>query len=248
MHVPVRFALWNLRSLHSDARTVLTQSASPTLRDMRRATFTDASVTYGAIGGTLAPDLMTFPPKGYRPAEHTVRLGSGDDRFRTAAISLMTWGVQRGSGIEVTDLEVGTGVQYAGISFNEDGTPALDQSHPVNEATFAEDGTPYIANGMTAKLAIKAGPFSVVAPVRVVYMIDEANKVGFAYGTMDGHPESGEISFIVEKLEDDSVWLTIRSFSQPSTLKYKLVTPYLRYQQAKMTKQYLRALHPASGA
>ncbi|GAB3129972.1 DUF1990 family protein [Glaciibacter psychrotolerans] len=215
---------------------------------MRRATFTDASVTYGAIGGTLADDLMIYPPPGTRPAEHIVKLGSGEERFHAAAASLMSWGVQRGSGIEVTDFEAGTGVEYTGIVFDEYGIPSRDQSHPVNEATFGEDGTPYISNGMTAKLHIKAGPFTVVAPVRVVYVIDEANRIGFAYGTMAGHPESGEVSFIVERHDDDTVWLAIRSFSQPSNWKYTLATPYLRYQQKRYTKRYLRALHPSSGA
>lgn len=215
---------------------------------MRRATFTDASVTYGAIGGTLADDLLIYPPAGHRPAEHTVKLGSGDERFRIAAQSLMSWGVQRGSGIEVTDLEIGTGVQYAGIVFDEHGIPSQDQRHPVNEAYLAEDGTPYIANGMTAKLHIKAGPLTVAAPVRVVYVVDETNRVGFAYGTMVGHPESGEVSFVVEKHNDDTVWLTIRSFSQPSNWKYRLATPYMRYLEGKFTKRYLRALHPAAGA
>jgi len=215
---------------------------------MRRSTFTDASVTYGAIGGTLAPDLMIYPPKGHRPSENAVRLGSGEERFRVATDLLMSWGVQRGSGMEVTDLEAGTGVQYTGIVFDEDGTPSADQSHPVTEATFAEDGTPYIANGMTAKLKIAVGPISVLAPVRVVYVIDEPNRIGFAYGTMVGHPESGEESFVVEKRDDDSVWFTIRSFSRPSTWKYRLAGPYLRYQQAKITRKYLHALHPSAGA
>jgi len=29
----------------------------------RRSTFTDQSVTYGAIGATLAPDLLRYPPE-----------------------------------------------------------------------------------------------------------------------------------------------------------------------------------------
>lgn len=215
---------------------------------MRRETFTDASVTYAAIGGTLAPDLLQYPPAGHRPIERTVRLGSGQERFAIAAGSLMTWGVQRGSGMEVTDLEQGTGVQYSGIVFREDGTPAADQSHPVNEATFAEDGTPYIANGMTAQLKVPFGPLTVTAPVRVVYLIDETDRVGFAYGTMRGHPTSGEESFIVEKHDDDSVWLTIRAFSRPSTWYYRLASPLLRLQQARFTKRYLRALHPVGAA
>lgn len=211
---------------------------------MRRSTFTESAVTYGAIGGTLAPDLMTYPPKGYRPIEVAVRLGSGDERFRAATKLLMTWGVQRGSGMTVTDLGTGTGVQYTGVEFGADGAPKTDALKTVAEDTFADDGTPYIVNGMTAELTIHARPFTVKAPVRVVYVIDEPTRVGFAYGTMAGHPESGEESFIVDKRDDDSVWLSIRAFSRPSTWKYRLVWPFLRLQQNRYTKLYLKALHP----
>ena len=211
---------------------------------MRRSTFTDAAVTYAAIGGTLAPDLMRYPPKGHRPLERTVRLGSGEERFRVATTALMTWGIQRGSGIDVTDLDAGTGVQYTGIVFTEEGTPAPNQEHPVNEATFADDGTEFISNGMTAVLKIPNGPFTVAAPVRVVYVIDEVDKIGFAYGTMRGHPQNGEECFIVDRRPDDSVWLTIRSFSRPSTWYYRLAWPVLRFQQERYTRRYLLALHP----
>ncbi|TFC53308.1 DUF1990 domain-containing protein [Cryobacterium sp. TMT1-21] len=215
---------------------------------MRRATFTDTAVTYASIGGTLAPDLLRYPPKGYRPIVRSVRLGSGADRFQLASKSLMTWGLQRGSGMTVTDLQGGTGEQYTGLVFGADGQAVRDQKQPADEATFAEDGTPYIVNGMSAHLSVKVGPFTIDAPVRVVYVVDEPDQVGFAYGTMAGHPESGEESFIVDHREDDSVWLTIRAFSRPSTWFYRLGAPVLRLQQAKFTKRYLRALHPIGGA
>ncbi len=215
---------------------------------MRRATFTDTAVSYAAIGGTLAPDLLRYPPKGYRPIERTVRLGSGEERFQLASKSLMTWGVQRGSGMTVTDLLSSTGEQYTGLVFNADGQAARDQKSQVNEATFGDDGTPYIVNGMSAHLSVAAGPFTIDAPVRVVYVIDEPDRVGFAYGTMVGHPASGEESFIVEKRDDDSVWLTVRAFSRPSTWLYRLGWPILRRQQTKFTKRYLRALHPIGAA
>jgi uncharacterized protein (UPF0548 family) len=41
-------------------------------------------------------------------------------------------------------------------------------------------------------LGIGAGPFTVSASCRVVYIIDEPDRQGFAYGTLPGHPESGE--------------------------------------------------------
>jgi len=175
--------------------------------------------------------------------ERSVRLGSGDERFEVASKLLMTWGVQRNSGITVTDLQNGTGVQYTPVEFAADGTP-LPARPATGESTFAEDGTPYIVNGMTAQLQIKVGPLVVKAPVRVVYVIAEMNRVGFGYGTLAGHPESGEESFILDRRADDSVWFTLRSFSRPSTWYYRLAYPFLRFQQEQFTRRYLRSLHP----
>ncbi|HEV7186041.1 MAG TPA: DUF1990 domain-containing protein [Leifsonia sp.] len=215
---------------------------------MRRSTFTDQPVTYGAVGGTQAPDLLYYPPKGYRPLERQVRLGSGEERFASAVTALMTWGVQRGSGIKVTEAHEGTGVQYEGVIFNPDGTPSTLQEHRSAESIFADDGSPYIANGMTAVLKIPFWPVQVSAPIRVVYVIDEKNRAGFAYGTMHGHPESGEEAFIVELRDDGSVWFVLRAFSQPSNAFYRLVSPILRLVQRRYTAKYLRALLPARAA
>ncbi|MEJ3403158.1 DUF1990 domain-containing protein [Rathayibacter sp. YIM 133350] len=215
---------------------------------MPRSTFVGQPVTYAAIGGTLAPDLMTYPPDGFRPEEHSVRLGSGAERFATASASLMTWGVQRGSGIEVTDTRPGTGIQYTGLSFNPDGTPLPEQPQQHAEERFGPDGSPYITPGMTAVLKLRLWRLSVEAPVRVIYVIDEPDRAGFAYGTMPGHPESGEESWILEHREDDSVWLLIRSFSRGSTWLYRLASPVLRAVQKRYTRRYLRALHPVAAA
>jgi uncharacterized protein (UPF0548 family) len=213
---------------------------------MRRSTFTDHSVSYGAVGGTQAPDLLYYPPKGYRPSEREVRLGSGAERFESSVRTLMTWGVQRGSDIEVTDIQVGTGEQYAGIRYNADGTPAELRQHHGDEAVFDEDGNPYIVNGMTATLVMRSWPFHVKAPVRVVYVIDEEGRAGFAYGSMHGHPLSGEEAFIVEHRPDDSVWFVLRAFSRPASGKLRAIAPILRSRQRGVTRRYLRALHPVN--
>lgn len=205
-------------------------------------------VSYGAIGATLAPDLMSFPPRGFRPAEHSTQLGSGVERFAAASASLMTWGVQRGSGIEVTDTEQGTGQQYHGLVYDADGTPLAEQPEHQRDERFGPDGTPYITAGMTAVLHITAWKKTVRAPVRVVLVVDEPTRIGFAYGTMAGHPESGEVLFVVEHRDDDSVWLVIRSFSQPSSRRWKLVSPLMRVQERAYTKRYLRSLHPVAAA
>ncbi|MFF2273822.1 DUF1990 family protein [Agromyces sp. NPDC058136] len=214
----------------------------------RRSTFTDQSVTYGAIGATLDPDFLRYPPAGLRPAEDAVRLGSGRDRFDRSAEALMTWGVQRGAGFTVSDVSAGTGAQYPGIVFDQGGAPLSDQPAPRTEDRFGADGTPYIAPGMTATL-VRRGRFGAVkTPVLVVYVIDEPNRIGFAYGTTGHGPETGEESFILEHRDDDTVWLTIRSIFATAGGARSVLAPLTRKQRRELTRDELRALHPASGA
>ena len=217
---------------------------------MRRSSFTDQPVTYGAIGGTQSADLLYYPPKGYKPLERSIRLGSGDERFEAAATALMAWGVQKGSGIQVTDVHEGTGVQYEGIEFTPEGAPVRmrTREQEPEEDVFADDGTPFVRNGMTAVLKVPFGPFHVSAPIRIVYVVDEPHRKGFGYGTLHGHPESGEESFIVEQRDDGTVWFVLRAFSRPSNAFYRLVSPVLSSVQRRFTKRYLRALHPARSA
>ncbi len=211
----------------------------------RRSTFTDQSVTYGAIGATLAPDLLRYPPAGYRPAEDSVRLGSGAERFGLAAESLMTWGIQRGAGFTVTDVSDGTGAQYPGIVYDGEGIPLAEQPSPRTEDRYGADGTPYIAAGMTAVLRRKGRFRTRSTPVLVVYVIDEPDRIGFAYGTTADGPESGEESFILERRDDDTVWLTIRSLLGTRSGIRRLGAPRQRRKRRELTTRELRALHPA---
>ncbi|GAA1756656.1 DUF1990 family protein [Agromyces humatus] len=211
----------------------------------RRSTFTDQSVTYGAIGATLAPDLLRYPPDGYRPAEDSVRLGSGAERFERAAESLMTWGIQQGAGFEVVDVSAGTGAQYPGIVYDADGAPLAQQPEPHAVQRFSSDGTPYITAGVAATLRRRGRLRSADTHVLVVYVIDEPGRVGFAYGTTSDGPESGEESFILEHRDDDTVWLTIRSLLRARGGLHRLTTPRQRRKRRELTTRELRALHPA---
>ena len=69
------------------------------------------------------------------------------------------------------------------------------------------------------------GPVPAKAPGRVVYVVDEPRRRGFAYGTLPGHPESGEEAFVVAHHDDDAVSLTITAFSRPATCLAKIVGP-----------------------
>jgi uncharacterized protein (UPF0548 family) len=94
--------------------------------------------------------------------------------------------------------------------------------------------------GDTAIMRIPFFPPKV--PARVVYVVDEPLRKGFAYGTLPGHPEQGEEAFIVEWRDDDSVWLTIRAFSRPSSWAFWAGYPLVRLMQEIYTSRYERAL------
>jgi uncharacterized protein (UPF0548 family) len=56
----------------------------------------------------------------------------------------------------------------------------------------------------------------VKAPCRVIWTAEEHRRAGWAYGTLSGHPECGEESFVVDRTGDGTVWLTISAFSRPA--------------------------------
>jgi uncharacterized protein (UPF0548 family) len=211
----------------------------------QRSTHVGESLTYAAVGASQAPDLLYYPPAGFRPAEDRIRLGSGIERFEAATATLMSWGVQRGSGIAVTNVELPspTDTDYTGLVYDETGKP-LAPLHDESEQAYTADGAARVCAGMSADLVIKTFGLEIAAPVRVVLVIEEPNRAGFAYGTLPGHPEQGEESFIVVREPDDSVFFVVRSFSRASTWWYRLGTPLLRFQQRAMTRRYLRALLP----
>lgn len=99
-----------------------------------------------------------------------------------------------------------------------------------------------VAPGAVAVLLLGVGPIAVRAPVRVVYLLDEPHRKGFGYGTLPGHPESGEEAFVVELAEDDTVTCRIVAFSRPATWLTKLGGPLATLTQRWVTTRYLRSL------
>lgn len=213
---------------------------------MRRATHTETQTTYGQVGATQAPDLLQYPPAGFRPVEYRTRIGHGDARFEAAWAAIMTWKVQERSGITVRidDVPAVDEGAYTPVTFDDQGNPLdpADYAAPTGESHFSPEGEPFLTAGTTATLEIKAFGRTTHAPVRVVYVIDEPTRKGFAYGTLEGHPESGEESWVIDQTDDGSVWLTVRAFSRPANWKWRLVSPLLRAQQNKYTQRYLRVL------
>ena len=68
------------------------------------------------------------------------------------------------------------------------------------------------------------------------------NYLGFSYGTLPGHPESGEEQFLLELDDDRRVRFTISAISRPASPLAKLSGSAGRAVQSFMTKRYLHAL------
>ena len=86
------------------------------------------------------------------------------------------------------------------------------------------------------------GPASIRIPCRVAYVINEPMLRGFAYGTLPGHPESGEERFALEQHSDGTISMVITAFSRPASRLATLGGPFTRSLQQAMTTRYLRAL------
>ncbi|MDQ3629288.1 MAG: DUF1990 domain-containing protein [Actinomycetota bacterium] len=93
---------------------------------------------------------------------------------------------------------------------------------------------------------IGAGRFRVGVPCRVVAVVDEPDRGGFAYGSLPGHPVRGEERFVVSIDDQDLVHLSIRAFSQPAIWYARLGGPLLRPAQRLAARWYVRALRKAS--
>jgi uncharacterized protein (UPF0548 family) len=87
-----------------------------------------------------------------------------------------------------------------------------------------------------------AGPVHVLAACRIVRVVEEADRFGFAYGTLRVHPESGEEAFLVERAASGDVRAVIVAFSRPRHPLVRLGGPIARRRQAAATQGYLDAL------
>ncbi|HEU5459287.1 MAG TPA: DUF1990 domain-containing protein [Pyrinomonadaceae bacterium] len=101
-----------------------------------------------------------------------------------------------------------------------------------------------VAVEVGATVAVKARAFGTwsLSAARVVYVIDESRRFGFAYGTLPDHVECGEERFLVEWLEDDSVWYDIFAFSKPRHPLVKLSSPLARLLQKRFARESMLIL------
>jgi uncharacterized protein (UPF0548 family) len=82
-----------------------------------------------------------------------------------------------------------------------------------------------------------------LAPCRVVYVVNEPHLRGFAYGTLPGHPESGEERFVVRHDPvTAAVFAEVAAFARPATWWTRAGGPLVSLAQRVIAKRYVRAV------
>jgi uncharacterized protein (UPF0548 family) len=107
-----------------------------------------------------------------------------------------------------------------------------------------------VAIEVGATVAVKAHAFGTwsVNASRIVYVIAEGRRFGFAYGTLPAHVECGEERFLIEWLPDDTVCYDILAFSRPRHPLVKLSFPLVRRLQKQFARDSLNRMKSAADA
>ena len=105
-----------------------------------------------------------------------------------------------------------------------------------------------IEEGTTLLVILPVGPIRIIVPDRIVAVIDEPDRFGFAYGTLPGHQEVGEESYLVERHGDGRVTATIAVDARAATKAARAIAPVVTVFQRAAVKRYLAALAGAAGS
>lgn len=104
----------------------------------------------------------------------------------------------------------------------------------------AADGP--IAVGTTVAFSAPLPIGFVDGTCRIVVVVDEPNRYGFAYGTLSVHPERGEEAFVVCRDAGGRVRLDIVGVSRPAHPLARLIGPFADQIQGRAVRRYLAAM------
>jgi uncharacterized protein (UPF0548 family) len=104
---------------------------------------------------------------------------------------------------------------------------------------------PVTTAGTVVVLTAGLPRFGYDIPCRVVWTQTEGDERGFGYGTLPGHPESGEEAFVVRLTPDGDVVYEIRVFFRLASRAARLAGPLSLGLQKAATNRYVAAMRRA---
>lgn len=110
---------------------------------------------------------------------------------------------------------------------------------------FRVDTDGPVQAGRRERIRVRVLGATVVEPVEVVSVVDQPDRVGYAYRTLPGHPVDGEEAFILHRDDSGTIALTVRSLTRRAPQQpWRLLFPLLLVAQRVAKRRYLRALRP----
>ncbi|WP_367136947.1 MULTISPECIES: DUF1990 family protein [Streptomyces] len=103
-------------------------------------------------------------------------------------------------------------------------------------------GTLPAAPGVTVDVSLGLGPLRASGTCAVVWTVREEHRAGFAYGTLPGHPECGEESFVVTLDGAEDVRLAVTAFSRPARWYTRAAGPLVPAFQRRYARYCARVL------
>ncbi|WP_434617174.1 DUF1990 family protein [Arthrobacter sp. A5] len=162
-------------------------------------------------------------PAGYTRVEKSITVGYGAAVYLRLAEAVLGWDIQLGAGLTLRGPEraVPGARVISGFGIGDLRLPVPCEVVWAQEPTAveSEDG-----RNFRPQLA------------------------GFGYGTLPGHPASGEEAFVVRLDEDGSVRFDVLAFSRPADLIFRLAAPVAAVSQRLVTRRYLQAARHIASA
>lgn len=100
--------------------------------------------------------------------------------------------------------------------------------------------------GSTVVAALRVGPVHVLAIDRIVQVVDQPDRYGFAYVTLPGHVLRGEEAFLVERSDEGEVMASVRGWADLAVPGGRLLRSALRIAERRAADRYLDALARAA--
>ncbi|MGD7731587.1 DUF1990 family protein [Propionibacteriaceae bacterium G57] len=147
-----------------------------------------------------------------------------------------------GGRVSEESVQVGSGPARWLHAWQQTMSWGIQRSAGYSILPVGEDATNQVRPGLTVRMRRRFGPLVMSMPVRVVHVIDEPDRKGFAFGTLSGHPVSGEVAFVVEHRPDDTVHFVLRTFSGPGKGPWALAYPVVLLLRGGLRDSYLESL------
>ncbi len=99
-----------------------------------------------------------------------------------------------------------------------------------------------VDEGLAVVMTVPVAALYVTVACRVVYLVEQPARSGFAYGTLPHHLIEGEEAFLVERDDEGTVRFSVSAFLRPRGLALRAMGPLIEVIDHRLVRRYLGGL------